>query len=172
MADVDPRFDPRFQRGYDPERHAVPAEQAPARAAATPVAKPEPAEPSEPEPSEPDEPSRPEPSSAEAPATASPPVPPPAGAHVVADDGAAPSEATTATRARTALLALAVVMTLAAVLLMVSELTAEAVYFSSPSEWETFVILARGYAISPLLLGGIIALLGWIIVPSRRTRDH
>ena len=95
MADVDPRFDPRFQRGYDPERHAVPAEQAPARAAATPVAKPEPAEPSEPEPSEPDEPSRPEPSSAEAPATASPPVPPPAGAHVVADDGAAPSEATT-----------------------------------------------------------------------------
>lgn len=45
-GDVDPRFDPQFQRGYDPSRHAP---RTPRRAAAEPVVQPvePPAEPQE-----------------------------------------------------------------------------------------------------------------------------
>lgn len=166
MADVDPRFDPRFQRGYDPDVHGAPrVVEAPVEAPPR-VAPPQPAV------------SRvlPEPSTAAAelpPVTAASVGPPlrsePASRAEPRRPAPIPEDELDDARRprnpyRIALLALAVVQLAAAGVLVATYFQGTRFFTGSATQFEYMLFMLGERLIPPLIVGGSVALIGWVAV--------
>lgn len=166
---VDPRFDPRFQRGYDPRRHGtaplrpprheapppvIPAPVVPA-ARQPPTLEPNPAPPPTIKPQVEVAPGDPAPEAPESPA---------------GDDFEAPP------RRNVPLLALLVVgiaSMLMALALVAAELHAQTAFTSSQPELsEMFWQYARAMAPQPLFAGGVAAVVAWLITRALVGRER
>lgn len=167
MAEVDPRFDPVFQRGYDPSKHGA------KRARQAEPVRPEPAAPGPvaPEPVAP-EPAAPEPAAPESALAAAPVA-------QIDGDGMPPSEDATLDdppprriRYRLVLLLASLASLLAAGALVWLRVTAdplEAYYGSNPGI--LFRLQVVDALITPLLVAGLTGLVLWLALGALRRRD-
>jgi hypothetical protein len=146
MAEVDPRFDPVFQRGYDPEKHRTRIrEHRPARTE-TPREEPRPAEVTAPEPA---------------------PV-------VPAEE--AEDEAAVARRNpfRLLLLLISLGAIAGAVALLWHRVTTDPYYFGAPAsdKMALFMDELQSALLPSLTTGGLIGLTLWLALGALRRRDH